>query len=146
MALNEGYIFLHRQMLNWGWYTNTNTKVLFLHCLLKANHVQAVFENEIIDRGEFVTSLSHLAEETGLSVKQVRVSLNHLKGTKEVASRSNSKYTVITIVNYDSYQPNGAKDGANEGQAKGKRRASEGQAKGNNIIITIITIIKKENI
>ena len=123
---------LHRSMLNWEWYQNVNTKSLFLHCLLKANHNQGTFEGEAINRGEFVTSLSKLAEETGLSVKQVRVSINHLKRTQEVASRSNSKYTVITIVNYDSYQSNGAKDGATEGQAKGKRRASEGQQYNNN--------------
>ena len=29
-----GYIKLHRQILHWEWYTDINTKTLFLHCLL----------------------------------------------------------------------------------------------------------------
>ena len=35
--MNEGFIKIYRQLLEWEWYTDTNTKVLFLHCLLKAN-------------------------------------------------------------------------------------------------------------
>ncbi len=38
-----GYIALHRQMLNWEWYKNTNTKVLFIHLLLKANYKDLSF-------------------------------------------------------------------------------------------------------
>lgn len=121
----SGYIKLHRSMLEWEWYRDANTKALFLHCLLKANWEAGRFQGVEVPRGSFVTSLSKLALETGLTVKQIRTALNHLKATNEVASRTTSKFSVITIKNYDKYQT--------EGKQEGTQGASEGQAKGNNI-------------
>ena len=34
----EGWIKLHRQILDWEWYDDINVKVLFLHLLLTANY------------------------------------------------------------------------------------------------------------
>lgn len=99
-----GFITLHRQILDWEWYKNTNTKVLFLHLLLNANFREASFEGHKISRGQLVTSLSSLSSETGLSVRQVRVSLDHLIMTGEVTSKSYPRYRIITIVRYNDYQ------------------------------------------
>lgn len=33
----EGYIKIHRKMLDWEWYDDIPTKTLFLHLLLTAN-------------------------------------------------------------------------------------------------------------
>ena len=63
-----------------------------------------------------------LSEETGLSEKEVRTAINHLKRTNEVASTSTSKFSIFTVKNYDQYQ--------SRGEPSGKQRASEGQAKG----------------
>lgn len=100
------YIKLSRKMLDWEWYKNNNTKILFLHCLLKANWKDGKFENNVIKRGEFVTSLPTLAFETGLTVRQVRTALNHLKTTGELTVRTTSKYSIFTVNNYNAYQSN----------------------------------------
>ena len=104
MGKAGGFITLHRQILDWEWYRNINTKVLFLHLLLTANFTDGQFEGQTIRRGQVVTSLTGLSEQTGLSVRQVRVSLEHLKMTGEVTSKSFPRYRVITIVKYDEYQ------------------------------------------
>ena len=125
---------IYRKMLEWGWYTDTSTKCLFLHCLLKANWKPGEFQGVRCERGQFITSLGHLSRETGLSVKQVRTALKHLKETNEVASRSTSKFTVITVNNYDKYQAVDTvegKQGANEGQTEGKPRATIEEGKNN---------------
>ena len=127
---NGGYIRLHRQILKWEWYGNTNTFRLFLHCLLKANFTDGKFEGRDIKRGSFVTSLDKLSKEIGQSVKQVRVSLDHLIRTGEVASQSFNRYRIITVVKYDGYQSDGKQNGnqrASKGQAEGKQTASKGQ-------------------
>lgn len=59
-----------------------------------------------------------------LNIQEVRSALGKLKRTGEVASTSTSKYTVISIKNYDLYQA--------EGKQTGRQRASRGQARGNN--------------
>ena len=41
---------------------------------------------------------------TGLSVQNVRTSLNKLKSTHEITSKTTNKYTYITINNFNDYQ------------------------------------------
>ena len=38
VSVYAGYIKLHRKLLEWEWYSDTNVKIVFLHCLLMANH------------------------------------------------------------------------------------------------------------
>jgi len=51
-----------------------------------------------------VTSRDILAIETGLSVQQIRTSLDKLKLTNEITSETSSKGTIIQLVNYQKYQ------------------------------------------
>ena len=100
----EGWISLHRKMIDWEWYNEPNTIRLFLHCLLKANHQDKKWRGIDIKRGSFVTSYAKLADELELSIQNVRTALNNLKLTGEVTSESSSKNTVIKVVNYDNHQ------------------------------------------
>jgi len=99
--MNNGWIKIHRSLLNWEWYDDNNTKILFLHLLLKANHKDKKFKGKVIKRGQVMTGYSLLAEQTQLTVKKVRVALKHLKRTNEVAIETSSKGSIIQIVNYD---------------------------------------------
>ena len=126
------YIKLFRKMLSWEWYTDTNTKVLFIHCLLKANWKSGSWHGIPYERGQFITSLSTLAHETGLTIKEIRTGLEHLIRTNEVASKSFSKYRIITVLSYDEYQGMGKQNGkekagkgASKGQARGKQGATD---------------------
>ena len=121
-----GYIALHRQMLNWEWYKNTNTKVLFIHLLLRANYKDLSFEGHKILRGQLVTSLPSLASETGLSQRQIRVSLDKLILTGEVSSKTYPRYRVITITKYDEYQVDDRLNGSQmTGETAAKRQADD---------------------
>lgn len=102
--LNYGRIFLDRRIKQWRWYKDANTYRLFTHLLLSANYENHDFENITVHRGEIVTSSSKLAEELGLSRQNIRTALNHLKSTGEVTTTQHSKFTVITINNYNAYQ------------------------------------------
>ena len=104
------FIKLYDKILNWEWYSDINTFRLFVHLLLKANYKDLKFEGKKILRGQLVTSLVKLSSQTGLSVRQVRVSLDKLKLTGEVTSTAFSKYRIITIVRYDEYQANDKQD------------------------------------
>ena len=119
----EGFITLHRKLLEWEWYDHTNTKVLFIHCLLKANHKPAKWRGFDIKRGEFRTSISNLSKETGLTIKQVRIALDNLVKTGELGKQTTSVNTTISVLKYDNYQTKGKpsdKLRANQGQGKGK--------------------------
>lgn len=98
------YIKLSRKMLEWEWYTDVNTCRLFIHMLLKANWKDGRFQGADVPRGSFVSSISRLALETGLSEMQVRTALKHLKTTGEVTGCQQAKFTVFTLNNYNKYQ------------------------------------------
>lgn len=102
----QGFVKIYRSFVNWEWYDDISTKVLFLHCLLKANHASNKWHGIEIQRGQFITSIRKLAIETGLTGQQVRTSLNKLKSTHEITHETTSQYSIISIKNYDLYQEN----------------------------------------
>ena len=104
---DKGFILVSRKLLSWQWYEDINTKVVFLHCLLKANYKDGKYKGMDIPRGSFVSSYQDLADELKLSVRNVRTALKHLKTTGEVTSTGFTKFTVFTVNNYNLYQPSG---------------------------------------
>lgn len=104
MNEEKGWICLHRKLKKWRWYHDINTRVTFIHCLLSANYEDGCFGGEIIKRGSFVTSYAKLANEIGITVQSVRTALEHLKLTNEVTIKTTNKFTIITVINYNSYQ------------------------------------------
>lgn len=112
------YIKLFRKFTRWEWYTDINTKVLFLHMLLRANWKPSKYRGIALEPGQFIASIEKLSKETGLSVQNIRTALNHLKSTgeidyistREVTRNQLVKGSVFTIKNWDAYQANNMKD------------------------------------
>lgn len=122
----KGFVKIDRKITKWRWYKDTSTFKIFLHLILTANYEDREFEDIVIKRGQRVASIRSLAAESGLTEKNVRTAIKHLKATGEVASLPTPKYTVFTVVNYEKYQIVANKV-ANEGRTGGERVANEGQ-------------------
>lgn len=80
-----------------------------------------------VKRGQLITTYPRLSRELRLSVKSIRVALQHLKETGEVAVKTYTKFSLITVLNYDYYQASGADKRADKGQTNGSQRADKGQ-------------------
>jgi hypothetical protein len=104
MINQHGWIKLHRQILEWEWYSDNNCFRLFLHLLLKANYKEKRFKGIELKVGSIVTSRDLLARETGLSSQQIRTALNKLISTNEITSETSSQGTILQIVSYEKYQ------------------------------------------
>jgi len=102
----EWFIQIHRQMLEWEWYDDINTKVLFIHLLIKANWKDKKWRGIDIKRWELLTGRIILAEETWLTQQQIRTSLDKLKSTNEITIKPTNKYSIIKLTNYDTHQQN----------------------------------------
>ncbi len=100
----SGWIKLHRSLLDWEWYDDVNTRLVFVHCLLQANFKDRSHKGTMFERGSFPCGRDQLAKDVGISTQQLRTSLNKLKSTGELTIKSTNKGTKITLCNYDSYQ------------------------------------------
>ena len=138
MAEQTTWIKIDRNILNWRWYQDTNTKVVFLHLLLTANIKDHDFRGDTIHRGEVATSIGNIAKAVGITYSQARTAIYHLIDSKEIASRTCPKYLVITVLGYDKYQGI-ARTSHDETQANDKQIASKSQQSKN------IKKEKKEN-
>jgi len=102
--MSNGWIKIHRQILEWEWYDEPNTLRLFLHLLLKANHKTRSYRGVEIKEGQIMTGYDKLAKELNLSTQKIRTSISKLKSTSEITSVSTSQGTIIQIVKYKNYQ------------------------------------------
>ena len=117
-------------------------KMLFLHLILTVNHTDKEWHGTVIKRGSRVCTIRGLADELKLSVKSVRVALNHLKRTQEVAQERAQHGTLLTVVNYGKYQDK-PETGAQE---RAQERANEGQMKKEGVILNNVTMKTKEQV
>jgi len=101
---NNGYIKLYRKMTEWGWYKDANTKAVFLHLLLTANYKETEYMGVTIHPGQTVVGRKALAETLGLSEQKIRTALTRLKSTNEITIKTTNKFSVVTVVNWASYQ------------------------------------------
>lgn len=133
--MSNGWIKLHRELLNWEWYDDVNTSRLFIHLILTANHRDNNWRGLKVARGSRLTSLDKLSAETNLSVSKIRTAIKKLISTNEIASKSHSQHTVFTIINYDTYQCDDKqidKPVTNESQTNDKQIATNKNVKNDN--------------
>lgn len=100
----NGWVKLHRKIVDWEWYDDNKTFKLFIHLLLTANHEDKQWHGILIKRGQKLTGRKKLAKETKLSERKIRTALNSLKMTNEIAIKTTSKYSIITVLKWDEYQ------------------------------------------
>ena len=106
--MNKGYIKLHRKSLDNGLLKNHKAWVLFSYCLLKATHKEfkAIVGNHevLLYPGQLIFGRRRASEETGLTHQQIRTALQSLRNLKILTSKSTNKFSIITIINWDTYQ------------------------------------------
>ncbi len=101
----------HRSIIDNPIYKKPLIAHLFDYCLLKANHKdnEIIWNNKtiIVKRGSFITGRKAISIDTGLSEQNIRTGLKtlyNLKMLQKSTSKSTSKFTYLTICNYDNYQ------------------------------------------
>ena len=100
----EGWVKIHRKILDWEWWEDHNTTRLFIYLLVSANHVDKRWRGNEVKRGEIITSLDAISKGTGLSIQNIRTSLNKLKLTQELTQIKHASFTHLKLNNYNDYQ------------------------------------------
>ena len=125
MSSNQGWIKLHRALLDWQWFSDANTSHVLMYCLLKANHKDNQYRDTLVKRGTFLTGRELISRETGCSVREVRTALKRLESANVLTSKTSRQGTVIEVLNYDRYQ---ASDQQDDQQATNERPTNDQRA------------------
>lgn len=95
---------VYRQIEDWEWYKSPNTRHLFEHLIGRANVEPKRFKGTLLHRGELITSVGHLSDQTGLSMNQVRLALRNLESTGEIICQRTNRWTKVKVTNFNKYQ------------------------------------------
>jgi DNA-binding PadR family transcriptional regulator len=102
----QGYIKLHRKILDNGVFADAELLKVFVWCILKANTTPNVVYGRKVDVGEFITGRITASEELYLKPSTIYKRLQKLKAQGYIDISSTTKNSLITVVNYKSYQLN----------------------------------------
>ena len=120
-----GWMRLYRQITdNWIWKSNEpfDKRSAWIDLLLSVNHTKqkVPFENGFIEveKGQRITSLEKLAERWKWSRHKVSDFLNRLEQDKMLVQVRDNKKTLISIENYEKFQPQKTSSDMSEDKSK----------------------------
>ncbi len=108
-ATSMGYVSIHRQFMDSQLYKDSQAVHLWLHLILKANHVEVTVNTDIgpvtVGRGQMLTGRPTLVSETFIPDNKIRSLLRTFesKGMLNITSMG-KKFSLLTIVKYDDFQ------------------------------------------
>ena len=109
-----GWIKLHRQLLKSDTFKNDKLLKVWIYCLLKTSHA----EHEILVGrqkvkllpGQFIYGRKRAAMDLDMPESTLRDYVEILVKSENITVRATNKYSVITLINWDTYQSDEEKD------------------------------------
>jgi hypothetical protein len=106
--MDRGYVKLWRKSLDSGFLQNPQLWAFWCWCLMKATHkpkkVMVGMQIVELGPGQFVFGRKAAAKELKISEQTIRTCVNKLKMFQNLTIKPTSKFSVISIVNWDTYQ------------------------------------------
>lgn len=106
--MDNGWIKIHRKILENPIASRPKYLALWLLLLLKANHKEKkmIFNNTfiVIKEGQFITGRDELSKASGLPSTTVERILKYLENGHQIEQSKTTKYRLITIVNWKEHQ------------------------------------------
>ena len=125
MANLNGFVKLHRKMIEWGWYSDCVVKDVFLHILMVAAFKPGQYLGYDLVPGQAIIGRQKMAKELGFSEQQIRTALKKLESTGEITLLTTNRFTIATVENWDFYQcedyVNISDDYVNEAKSRTKK-------------------------
>ena len=112
MSIGTGFIKLHRAILNSEVFQNESLFKVWIWCLCRANYVKSYMPISTgrggavvtVGPGQFVFGRKVAALELGMTQSGIYKRMVKLKNMGNLDIKSNNKFSIITIVNWNTYQ------------------------------------------
>lgn len=138
MAIGNGFITLHRKLLDSAVFNNPNDLKVWIWCLLRANHAQNTFffggEEITVGRGQFIFGRFTASSELKMNPSTIYKILKKLEKAGMIDIKSNNKNSLLSVIKYETYQN---RDTRGEQQSNNKVTTEEQQSNTNNNVTRI---------
>ncbi|UCE05174.1 MAG: hypothetical protein JSW07_16360 [bacterium] len=112
MDSRKGYIKLWRKLLDSKIFQNEGLLKVAIWCLLKANHKETWVpvktgrgeKQVLVKPGQFIFGRHTAARELNMSPSSTRNRLQLLRNARFMDTQMDTHYSIITIINWDTYQ------------------------------------------
>ena len=129
MADNNGWIKLHRKIIDSAVFENPKILKLWIWCLCKASHkgYESMVGNQIVvlQEGQFIFGRKNASSELKIKESMVYKYIKLLEKLEMINIKSNNKFSIITIEKWAFYQF----DNDEEQQQKEQQRNNKGTTK-----------------
>ena len=107
--MERGYVKLWRKVVDNPIIQKPDLFTFWCWCLMKATHKPCThlvgFQPVKLDPGQFVFGLKSASKELKMSIQTIRTCLRVLKNLENLTYYPTYRYSIISIVNWDIYQP-----------------------------------------
>lgn len=135
--MERGYIKIYRKILDSGIIQNPHALQLFCYILLASAYkpVSQDVRGEMIrlEPGQLVYGRKSVADKLNMSEKSIRTALKYLEKNEIVAIRATKRYSIISVINWNTYQAandNVGQQNGHEGAMRGPSEGHEGAMRG----------------
>ena len=112
--LKDGWIKLHRKMLDSIVFQDAKLFHVWCYCLLKANHKdkETIFNGQkvFVKRGQFIWGRHKAAEHLNMPGSTAERKLKVLEELNKVSLKVNRRFTMLTVCKYNTYQSKDVQD------------------------------------
>ena len=128
--MHRGYVRLWRRSMDAGWLKNHKLWVFWSWCLMRAAHKERDqvigYQTIHLLPGQFVFGRIAAAEELCMTERAIRTNLKFLKNSGNVTIKTTNKFSIISIINWETYQqPENPNDQQPDQPVTSKRPASD---------------------
>lgn len=102
--MTEGWVKIHRRLLDWEWIDDPYMVTFWLRLLLSVNAKDRKGRGSVIKRGQLQTSVHRLSEALGWSHNTIDRILRDLKECGAIDYEKGRGGTLITVLKYSEYQ------------------------------------------
>ena len=108
MKENKSWIKLYRKLLESPIFENEKALKVWIWCLLKATYTERdqLVGRQIVhlEKGQFVTGRKKASQELKMKERTVYDYFRSLENLKMLVVKTNNKFSVVTITNWEDYQ------------------------------------------
>ena len=123
--MHRGYVKVYRKSLDKGWVRNHKLWSVWTYCLMKATHkkTETIIGMRVVklEPGQFIFGLKVASKDLDIPKTTIYRILKFLSSEGNLSIKSENKFSIITIMNWECYQDTRNQNGK---QVENKRKTS----------------------